>query len=643
MHALAKKIRTSNAGPVLIILLVSLGCTLPQLFNHSLILGVDSIFHLNRFYEAAMQLQHHDLSYFQSNYAFQQSGRIVTALYGPYLTYLIGGLLLALGSWLKLELVLVFLIETIAGLGMFMLARRVRANRFWSLMAGLVYMLAGWVPTWITTQEFMAWGAALMPWVLIFGIKMVQDHEHPVHVLGLALTMAALMQTHTLSSVLVTLALIPLAVLGFVQAKRRWKMVGNLLLSVLIALALTANVWGALLEVYGGNLVMAPYMPLNSGTFTSKLSFGSYGRGTLGGSLGIVCTVIVLAQVISIFLRKQRDALEITLTATGTAFMIAASSFVPWNRLVDKWNQIGSYLQFPSRFATVGMILLLAAFALNMTKFATSQPAKVKLGGRNWATFAQLGMLMGVMLLAFQTYTDAERSAEAWNKPQVLQSGASITLSADDMTEVRDSFMSKNLGSGLQMVAKGTPDYLPVPRESWRWFQDNSQYRLYHDQLVALTTAKTAEPGQIGKKIDKIAYKLYNQLLDEASPYALYYYQITSANKRFTKKVLKGGTLQVTWHAKKKGVTQVPVVIYKHTHVVLNGKVQKHSNFERSDIGAIITAHRKGTNVLTIHYEPARSTIWLLRFAPIAWLLTILAACGEAILRWRRHVREIAN
>ena len=639
MHSLVKKIRTSNAGPVLIILLVSLICTLPQLFNHSLILGVDSVFHLNRFYEAAMQLQHHDISYFQSNYAFQQSGRIVTALYGPYLTYLVGGLLLALGSWLKLELVLVFMVETIAGLGMFMLARRVRANRFWSLMAGLVYMLAGWVPTWITTQEFMAWGAAMMPWVLIFGVKMVQDHEHPVHVLGLALTMAALIQTHTLSSVLVTLALIPLAVLGLIQTNHRWKMVGNLALSVVIALALTANVWGALIEVYGGNLVMAPYMPLNSGTFTTKLSFGGYGRGTLGGSLGLVCTVIVCAQVISIFLRKQRDALEITLTATGAAFMVAASSLVPWNKFVEKWNQIGSYLQFPSRLATVAMILILAAFALNMTKFAASQPALV--GSQNWVKLTELAMLIGVMLLGFQTYRTAERSAEAWNKPQVLQSGASVTLSADDMTEVRDSFMSKDLGSGLQMVAKGTPDYLPVPRESWQWFQDNSQYRLYHDQLVALTTSKTAEPGQIGKKIDKIGYKLYNQLLDEASPYALYYYQITSANKRFTKKVLKGGTLQVTWHAKKKGVTQVPVVIYKHTRVVLNGKLQQHRDFERSDIGALITTHRKGTNVLTIHYEPARSTVWLLRLAPVAWLLTFIAAVAELVMRRRRH-RELA-
>lgn len=49
------------------------------------ILGSDSVFHYNRFYEAAMQLKNGNFSYFLSLYGFQQSGRIVNALYGPFL------------------------------------------------------------------------------------------------------------------------------------------------------------------------------------------------------------------------------------------------------------------------------------------------------------------------------------------------------------------------------------------------------------------------------------------------------------------------------------------------------------------------------------------------------------------------------
>ena len=49
----------------------------PQLFTRKVILGSDSIFHYNRFYEAAMQLKNGNFSYFLSLYSFQQSGRML--------------------------------------------------------------------------------------------------------------------------------------------------------------------------------------------------------------------------------------------------------------------------------------------------------------------------------------------------------------------------------------------------------------------------------------------------------------------------------------------------------------------------------------------------------------------------------------
>lgn len=634
MTTLSERWRRGSGPALTIILLVAVFCALPQLFNHSIILGMDSIFHLNRFYEAAMQLQQHDLTYFQSNYAFQQSGRIVTALYGPYLTYAVGWLLLHLGSWLKLEIVLVFMIETVAGVGMFYLARQLRASRQAALAVALIFMLAGWVPAWITTQEFMAWGTALMPLVLARGVQMVQDHAHPVHVLGLALSMALLIQTHALSSLLVTLALVPCVIVGWWHADNRWRMVRHLALSVLIVLVLTANVWGALLEVYTSNHVMPPYMPLNSGTYTTKLGFGAYGRGTLGGSLGIICSGLFLAQILSLAVRQHRSLTNKLVTMTGTGFLLLASPLVPWNRLVTRWPVIGSYLQFPSRFAAVAAVLLLAGCAISLTDLG--RYLKVHRSDQAHKVF-RLIVMMALVVLGYQTYAAAEKSAEAWNKPKVLQSSKSITISAPDMQTVRESFMSPDLGLGLQMVAKGTPDYLPVPAESWQWFQDNSQYRLYHDQTVLMTTPETAQPGQIGAKIDKVQYKLYNQLLNEASPYAIYYDQITQANTRFKKRALPHGVLEVRWHAKRRGVTQVPVVAYAHSRVTLNGHQLSQRDFSRSDIGAIITTHQKGDNVLRIRYVPKWWMQRLLMMTPAAWLIVLAVLLTMSVRRFRKR------
>jgi hypothetical protein len=625
-------------SPLVVLALVSLLVVLPQLFNHSIILGVDSIFHFNRFYEAAMQLKAHNLSYFQSNYAFQQSGRIVTALYGPYLTYGIGWLLLHLGGWFKLELVLGFVLEFIAGSGMYVLGRKIHVSRFWATCMALVFMLAGWVPTWLTTQEFMAWGAALMPWVLIQGVRMVQNRANPIAVFPLSFSMAILVQTHALSSLLVCCALVPFAVLGFLRTPNRWRFGGHFILAVGLTLLMTANVWGAILEVFGSNHVMAPYMPLNSGTYTSKLSFGSYGRGTLGGDLGLVCTVLFSAEIISIVLRRRHDLLETTLASVGSFFLLAASPLVPWNRIVAKWNVIGSFLQFPSRLAAVAAVLLLAALGMGLTRL-TNVLAHYEAHDL-WQRALHLSIIFGIVLLAYQTVSEVERSAEAWNKPQVLQSSASVTLNADDMQAVRTAFMSRDLAAGLSMVAKGTPDYLPVPSESWQWFQDNSQYRLYHDQLVALTTSKTAEPGQIGKKIDKAAYKLYNQLLDEASPYAIYFQQITQRNAHYQKSVLSGGKLKVSWTGKKRNVVQIPAVAYRNTRVWLNGKLLRPSDYDRSDIGAIITAQRHGRNVLELQYRANSWTRFLLVLAPLAWLGLLLVAGCYYYHRWRLRTQH---
>ncbi|WP_155286431.1 hypothetical protein [Lacticaseibacillus zhaodongensis] len=610
---------------------------LPQLFNHSIILGVDSLFHFNRFYEAAMQIKTHHFSYFQSNFGFQQSGRIVNALYGPYLAYIFGWLLLHLGGWFKFELVIGVLLEFIAGSGMYLLARRTKAARGWACSVALIYMLSGWVPSWLTTQEFMAWGAAIMPWVLIAGVRMVTDHARPVPVMPLAVGMAVLVQTHVLSSVLVTIALVPFAIAGFILSKRRGRMVLDLLLAVLLCAALTANVWGALLEVYTSNHVLAPYMPLNSGTYTTKLSLGSYGRGTLGGSLGIVCSLLFTMQIIYFCVRKHKTVLEGMLTGVGGAFLIAASPLVPWNHIVAKWPVLGSYLQFPSRLASVAAILLLGAVSMSLTELSRrvqqGQSGTTNVGWPERLLRVLIGL--GIVFLAYQTLTNVESSAESWNKPKVMQSQSSVTLNAVTMDDVRTAFMSKDLGSGLQMAAKGTPDYLPVPTASVRWFKDNNQYELYHKQSVLITTPETAPTGQIGNKIDAKAYKLQGQVINADSPYAIYYEQLIAPNGYFVKTPLQNGGLQLEWLAKKRDIVQLPIVKYNHSLVTINGHRLRKADYERSDIGAITTWQRKGRNIVQIRYQPAQRTQFLLKMTPYIWAATILLAAG--LFCWRKR------
>ncbi len=77
---------------------------LPHIFTHKLVIGADAPFHYNRFYDAAQQFTNWDFHYFPSLYGFQQSGRIVNAVYCPFFAYFQGLIVLFSGSWFHYQI-----------------------------------------------------------------------------------------------------------------------------------------------------------------------------------------------------------------------------------------------------------------------------------------------------------------------------------------------------------------------------------------------------------------------------------------------------------------------------------------------------------------------------------------------------------
>lgn len=86
-----------HVQPIIILLVIAIFVTSPIILNKTPILGVDGYFHYGRLYESAMQIKHLNFSMLNL-YSFQQSGRIVNALYSPFLTYLLSIILLIAGS-----------------------------------------------------------------------------------------------------------------------------------------------------------------------------------------------------------------------------------------------------------------------------------------------------------------------------------------------------------------------------------------------------------------------------------------------------------------------------------------------------------------------------------------------------------------
>ncbi len=90
-----------------------------------MVTGADLIFHYNRFYDAAMQMKE-NFSYIISLYGYQQSGRIVNALWVILPIY--KALVLLSGTWFRYQILSNLLLGTLSATSLYLLMREVKVK-----------------------------------------------------------------------------------------------------------------------------------------------------------------------------------------------------------------------------------------------------------------------------------------------------------------------------------------------------------------------------------------------------------------------------------------------------------------------------------------------------------------------------------
>lgn len=143
--------------PYAIIAMFAFLLILPQLLTGGFIVGSDAIFHYNRFYDTAMQIKTGHYSYFLSLHGFQQSGRIVNAVYGPLFAYFQGFLVLISKNWFIYQHLSRFAIGLISGLSMYALLRQCRLKQHLALPLALFYVTTFSIQYWSMRQGFSSW------------------------------------------------------------------------------------------------------------------------------------------------------------------------------------------------------------------------------------------------------------------------------------------------------------------------------------------------------------------------------------------------------------------------------------------------------------------------------------------------------
>ena len=417
----------------------------PQLFTRKVILGSDSIFHYNRFYEAAMQLKNGNFSYFLSLYGFQQSGRIVNALYGPFFAYLQGGLILISGTWFRYQIVSRVLLHILAESSMYALLKQCKVKTSIALSLGLLYATTFSIQYWTMRQGFSSWGAALLPYCFIPAIHYVFYQR--VDQVRLALSMALIFQVHVLSALMLVMMYLPFYLYTFVKvtASKKKETIVKVLIAVILFLLLTVNVWGVLLYLRGANHLLDPFINREIG----KNGIDGTARYWLYTPISLM-VLLILQFIYAIVNWKKLARWKRILHFIYFVFFFLSTGLFPWQYLVENGNTFAELIQFPFRFFVPATILLLAITGLTVTRFVNWRKSIAVL----LFAFAGVGLIQNIM-----DTTDRVKSAAQDGE---LISIVKHTYVEGDYQTISLTMNDSDLSQFLNLVVKPTPDYVPI-------------------------------------------------------------------------------------------------------------------------------------------------------------------------------------
>ena len=425
--------------PIILSLVIATVLIWTELTTRSGLTLDDTAFHFHRFYDTYQQIQNHNFSYFQMNYGMGESGRIVNALYGPFFAYLMGSLLLFCSSWLRFQILITYLIFLVGGLGIYRLSRKIKLSQVVSSIVTALFLTTGYIAYWPRSNAFNSWGAVLIPFVLIQGINLLNNHKKRFSWISLGIVMAIVAQIHLLSTFFSILALIPFFIYGLVLSENKRQMWIDVFKAVGLFIVLTANVWGAFLLLYPTNQMASPidYSPV-----LTAVNLSVAGTSTMWTSITEVTLLLFIVQLIYVIFNFKSSKLNTFVTLEGIVFLYLSSNLFPWQFVKDTLPAVTGYLQFPNRFTVVAYSLLFLGIGLTLNELIKSHGKKL----------GMIASALAIVLVLFNVRADFNEI----NNNITYNKG--ITSNAKEMKE-------KGLAPYINKVKINSPDYLPVRKK----------------------------------------------------------------------------------------------------------------------------------------------------------------------------------
>lgn len=574
-----------NIQPIIIFFIIAIFISSPIILNKTPVLGVDGYFHYGRIYEAAMQIKHANFSILNL-YSFQQSGRIVNALYSPFLTYLLGILLLISGSWLKFQVVLNILVLFIAGISTYYVSKRVHLSEKVSIALGIIYLTSNAVASFLIVTGWRSIGLAFLPLMILPIFDMLQGNLKLKNSLILALAVSLQVQGHLLSAAFAIPVLIAPFIIGFIQTHNKWLMVRYLIMAIITSIILCLNSILPYLQLSKHNILVPPtkidvtnaiFNPFNVFTNNDIPFFGN----RVSFTDNILAILVILGITIVILYWKNVSNLSKVLTLSGFTYFFLGSNLMPWPTIQHHVPVILNFLQFSFRFTVLGDAFVLIGAPLAVNELIKNLPDTFK------RTTELLLVMLSITSVINLAVSVSDNVISNYRKTTTVAQSAAINpkdLRLNPMdghpvnttTDLRAAWSNRDLSQLINTVDRTTPDYLPITK-----INNNEDY------------------------------------------YGLYTEHVLEKHSSFNKDVRSHGILHISWIQNKTHRIEVPAFIYKNTSAYLNGKKLNATHISKTPIGTINLNGIKGKNSLTLQYKASNIFNLMIIVSDLSWLILI--------------------
>lgn len=420
---------------------------LPMIWNHSVNLGGDALFHYNRVYDAMMQMKNHNFQPLYTFYGFNSTVRVINALYGPVIAYFLGCIAWISGSWFKFDIIVNVILGLSISLSFWKLFNMQKINNTWRVLLVGIILISNNYLGWILQHQFNVIGAVPLILVAVIIFRMYEFPDAPIRIVELSITMTLLLQVHMLSTLMALLLLIPTTIFAsfwWTEKKKYWV---SIFMSGALTIFSTMNVWWPYLYITSHNTVSTPGTSKMSDNVTHFFVNDYAWNGTVNW---VISLIIFITLTLGIVLWHNMSRTTHVFTILGVALLILQTNIIPWDKILYRIPSI-AIIQFPFRFGFILMIIVIVLIGQFINYFTES--TQVPLAMVTVSAFVLVGLLISYNnIWQWNANYHQDVTSQIVRNPVNGQIGSTA--------DIKQDFLSDNMQSGLLKSSRGSTDYL---------------------------------------------------------------------------------------------------------------------------------------------------------------------------------------